>query len=75
MACPVRLFDRCVRPQCKNFQFTVISLSINVTDSREHFQFCIKVRPDSHWLSLKYRMRTGRARAHASDRRNTEGDN
>ncbi len=55
-----------VRPQRKNFQCTVISLSIYDTNPREHFHFCIKVRPDS-LLSLKYRMS-----ADAADRRNTE---
>ncbi len=39
-----------VRPQRKNFQFTVISLSVNGTNSREHFHFCIKIRPDSKSL-------------------------
>ncbi len=45
MALPVRRFDR--RVQRKNIQFTVIFLSINITNSREHFHFCIMVRPDS----------------------------
>ncbi len=55
-----------VRPQCKNIQFTVIALSINVTDSHKHFHFCIKVHPEQAVLSLKYRMSAG-----ASDRQNT----
>ncbi len=42
MVCPVRRFWQMrVHPQCKNVQFTVISLSLNVTNSRKHFHFCI----------------------------------
>ncbi len=67
MACPVRLFDRCV---CVLSAKTFIYLSINVTDSHEHFHFCIKVCPD---CKIPNECRAG-AYTGASDRRNTEGD-
>ncbi len=68
-AWPVRRCDTCVRIlSVKNVQFTVISLSINVTNSREHFHFCIKVCPDR--LCVRFKIPNEYRRVHL---RQTDG--